>query len=157
MKKKCLAFTKSYEYWTEGHLINVMFSDEHEFVVYQHYVFQKRERWWKIYLTNYETPSHPDEFRTAGLYFLATGVTMNGQKNLELLQDKLVIHMHGCSTFMTIENLWDYMKNKVDKQPANAKTLVDTIQDIWSTKISVKYLSVSYLVWHVILKWLSKW
>lgn len=36
-----------------------------------------------------------------------------------------------------IENLWNYTKNKVaNKQPPNAKVLVDSVKDIW---ISVEY------------------
>ena len=39
---------------------------------------------------------------TAGLYFFPSGKTMNGQKYLELLNNKLKIHMddHNCNIFM---------------------------------------------------------
>ena len=39
---------------------------------------------------------------TAGLYFLQPGTTMNGTKYLDLLKDKLEIHMnvHECNVFM---------------------------------------------------------
>lgn len=59
--------------------------------------FEKREIWGNIYHTNYETPSQPDMFGTIDLYFLETGITMNGQKYLKSLQDKLEIAMriHG--------------------------------------------------------------
>lgn len=52
------------------------------------------------YDTNYERFSQPDEI--AGLYFLNSGTTTNAQKYLELLQDKLGIHVHvhSCSIFM---------------------------------------------------------
>ena len=40
--------------------------------------------------------------RTAGRYFLQPGTTMNGTKYLNLLKDKLEIHMmvHDCNVFM---------------------------------------------------------
>ena len=39
---------------------------------------------------------------TAGLFFLPPGTTMNGQKYLDLLKNKLELHMavHKCSVFM---------------------------------------------------------
>ena len=39
---------------------------------------------------------------TAGLFFLLPGTTMNGQKYLDLLKNKLELHMavHKCSVFM---------------------------------------------------------
>ena len=39
---------------------------------------------------------------TAGLLFLPNGTTMNGQKYVELLKDKLELHMnvHICNIFM---------------------------------------------------------
>lgn len=41
---------------------------------------------------------------TAGLFFLATGTIMNSAKYLEMLKDKLEIHLavHGCDTCRTV-------------------------------------------------------
>ena len=39
-----------------------------------------------------------------------------------------------------LENLWMLLKNKVpEKQPTNAKSLVTTIKEIWTKKISAEY------------------
>jgi len=39
---------------------------------------------------------------TAGLYFLPPGITMNGEKYVNLLKSKLELHMrvHNCDIFM---------------------------------------------------------
>ena len=39
---------------------------------------------------------------TAGLFFLPKGVAMNGQRYLQLLEEKLELHMtvHNCEIFM---------------------------------------------------------
>lgn len=51
------------------------------------------------YNANCEIPFHPDVFC---LYFLGSGTTMNCEKYLKLLQNKLKLHIHiyGCSIFM---------------------------------------------------------
>ena len=40
--------------------------------------------------------------RTGGLYFLTPGTTMNGEKYVKVLQEKLQLHMtaHRCDIFM---------------------------------------------------------
>lgn len=57
-----------------------MFSDEYK-VCYTSALCQKtpppQERDMKKNITDYETPSQPDEFRTASLYFLDPRTTMN--------------------------------------------------------------------------------
>ena len=52
----------------------------------------------------------------AGLYFIPPNTTMNGPKYVELLKEKLKLHMHvhGCTILMQdpIENLWTKIKQR---------------------------------------------
>jgi len=63
---------------------------------------------WKFHTANHETPAECDDLgsdfnpRKAGLFFLDPGTTMNGKKYLELMKEKLELHMavHNCEIFM---------------------------------------------------------
>ncbi|KAI0217548.1 hypothetical protein LSAT2_030687, partial [Lamellibrachia satsuma] len=90
-------------------------------------------------------------FGHSGLYFIPPNTTMNGPRYVELLKEKLKLHMgiHKCTIFMQdgnrpdlnpIENLWTIMKDKVaDKQSSSAQNLKQAIKDIWVTEITREY------------------
>ena len=97
---------------------------------------------------------------TAGLYFLPQGTTMNGTKYVELLREKLKLHMyiHQCSIFMhdgapchrskVVQNFLakvkvsTLVKKKVaDKQPSSIESLKEAIKEVWTKEISAEYCS----------------
>ena len=111
----------------------------------------------KIHHPNGEVPSQLNDLGVtsaksrAGLYFLSPENKMNGSKHVELLKEKLVLHMeiHNCTIFMhdgapchkvdmcsnfliasiskcltglnPIENLWALMKAKVSEKQPTFK------------------------------------
>ena len=113
MRKKRLAFAKRHQHWTREDWRKVLFSDESTL---QQFTVRKRnirrppgKRYDEKYTM--ATMKHPPSQMvwgamscngTAGHYFLTPGTTMNGQKYVELLKDKLEMHMeiHNCTTFM---------------------------------------------------------
>jgi len=113
MKLKRLQFVKKYKDWTSQQWSRVLFSDE---TTIQQFASRKRtvrrppgtpynERFIQ------QTMKHPPSVMiwgtistqgTAGLFFLDPGTTMNGKKYLELMKQKLELHMavHSCEIFM---------------------------------------------------------
>ena len=90
-----------------------MFSDEstlQQFVTCKSHIRRPSGKGFEDHYT-IETMKHPpsqiiwgamSKSGTAGLYFLPQGTTMNGANYMELLQEKLKLHMyiHQCSIFM---------------------------------------------------------
>lgn len=113
MKSKRLDFARQHISWTKEQWCRVLFSDESTI---EQFTARKRNVWrppGTRFCARYtqQTMKHPPSVMiwgaisakgTAGLYFLPHGTTMNGQKYLELLKNKLEPHMtvHDCNIFM---------------------------------------------------------
>ena len=113
MKAKRLAFTKKHCDWTIQQWSKVLFSDESTF---QQFVVRKRhgrrppgKRYDDKYTVS--TMKHPpsqmiwgamSQHGIGGLFILPSGTIMNGEKYVQLLSDKLQLHMqvHRCNIFM---------------------------------------------------------
>jgi len=113
MKAKWLAFALKNQDWMLAQWGKVMFSDESTL---QQLIVRKRHVR-RLYGTRFNekyticTMKHPpsqmvwgaiSEDGVAGISFLPPGTTMNGPRYVELLAEKLKIHMavHNCSIFM---------------------------------------------------------
>ena len=113
MKAKRYAFAKEHLNWTTEQWKKVLFSDEstmQQFTSHKHFVRRPVGTRYEDHYT-IQTMKHPSSimvwgamsaYDTAGLYFLQPGTTMNGAKYLNLLKEKLDIHMvvHNCEIFM---------------------------------------------------------
>ena len=114
MKAKRLDFAKRYVDWTTEQWSKVMFSDESRFVT-----FSNRRRSVRRPLGSdrndprftQKTVKHPASVMVwgcfsakgrGGLRFLEKGVTMNSERYIETLEERLPTHMHihGCNIFM---------------------------------------------------------
>ena len=113
MKAKRLAFAKKHQDWTPAQWGKVMFSDEfrmQQFVDRKKHVRRPRgTRFNEKYTvsTMKHLPSQMiwdaiSEHGVAGISFLPPGTTMNGPRYVELLAEKLKVHMavHNCTIFM---------------------------------------------------------
>ena len=113
MKVKRLAFTKTYVTWSLAQWSRVLFSDESSIQQFNPHKCQVWRPVGKHFDKRYtvQTMKHPPSVMiwgamsvtgTAGLFFLPNGTTMNGQKYVDLLKDKLELHMnvHNCNIFM---------------------------------------------------------
>ena len=90
MKAKRLTFAKKHQIWTAKEWGKLIFCDEstlQQFVVKNRHdffdeTFAKSDDWGAVL-----------ENGVAGLFFLPHGTTMNGPRYVELLEEKLKIHM----------------------------------------------------------------
>ena len=113
MNAKRLAFAKKHQDWTPAQWGKVMFSDEStlkQFVVRKRHVRPPRgTRLNEKYTIS--TMKHPpsqmiwgsiSEHGVAGIFFLPPGTTINGPRYIELLAEKLKVHMavHNYTIFM---------------------------------------------------------
>lgn len=155
MKAKRVAFAKKYAQWDEHQWAKVLFTDESSI---QQFGARKRNvrrpvgaRFDERYTQ--ATMKHPPSVMiwggmsakgTAGLFFLPKGTTMNGARYVEVLKQKLQLHMtvHNCEIFMQdgapchrskIVN--EFLKQKKIKTldwPGNSADL-NPIENLWSS------------------------
>ena len=113
MKAKCLQFANNHQHWTAEQWGKVLFSDKSTF---QQFVVQKRHvrrPTGKRFDERYTIPTvkHPasqmvwgamSRNGVAALSFLPPGTTMNGPKYMQMLSEKLKLHLqvHNCQIFM---------------------------------------------------------
>ena len=113
MKAKRVIFANKYADWSEKQWGKVLFSDESTIQQFGTRKQQVRRPVGTRFEDRYTvaTMKHPPSVMiwgamssngTAGLFFLPKGTTMNGVRYLEMLQEKLQLHMvvHKCTTFM---------------------------------------------------------
>jgi len=113
MKVKRLGFAKKHAKWTVRQWQRVFFKRIYtvqQFTTGKRYVRRPTgKRFEERYIT--QTVKHPSSVmiwggmsvnETAGLFCLPPGTTMNGQKHVDLLKDKLELHVavHKCTIFM---------------------------------------------------------
>ena len=113
MKAKRLQFANNHQRWTAQEWQNVLFSDEstfQQFAVRKSYVRRPSgKRFDDIYTIS--SMKHPPSQMVwgamcrngvAALSFLPPGTTMNGPKYVQMLSEKLKLHMqvHNCKIFM---------------------------------------------------------
>ena len=165
MKAKRLAFAKHCD-WTIQQWSKVLFSDESTF---QQFVVRKRhvrrppgKRYDDKYTVS--TMKHPpsqmiwgamSQHGIGGLFFLPSRTTMNGEKYVQLLSDKLQLHMqvHRCNILMQdgapchrsklVTNFLKKKKVKVLDSPGNSPDL-NPIENLWTVmkdKVAEKQLS----------------
>ena len=113
VKAKRVIFVNKYADWSEKQWGKVLFSDESTIQQFGTRKQQVRRPVSTRFEDRYTvaTMKHPPSVMiwgamssngTAGLFFLPKGTTMNGVRYLEMLQEKLQLHMvfHKCTTFM---------------------------------------------------------
>ena len=113
MKAKCLQFANNYQHWTAEQWGKVLFSDEstfQEFVVRKRHV---RRPTGKCFDERYTIPTvkqPPSQViwgalsknGVATLSFVPPGTTINGPKYVQMLSEKLKLHLqvHNCQIFI---------------------------------------------------------
>ena len=163
MKAKRLAFAKEHHDWTIQQWSKVLFSDESTF---QQFVVRKRHVRGTPGMRYDEkntvsTMKHPpsqmiwgtmSQHGIGGLFFLPSGTTINGEKYVQLLSDKLQLHMQvqKCNIFMQdgapchrsklVTNFLKKKKVKVLDWPGNSPDLnpIETLWTVMKNKVAEK-------------------
>ena len=175
MKAKRVIFANKSADWSEKQWVKVLFSDESTIQQFG----TRKQKVHRAVGTRFEvrytvaTMKHPPSVMiwgamssngTAGLFFLPKGTTMNGARYLEMLQEKLQLHMAPChrskivSEFLKkkkiktidwpgnspdlnpIENVCSLLKNKVaDRQTTSTQEMETAIKLLWIHEITPEY------------------
>ena len=154
MMKKRFEFARNHIHWTVDDWGKVLFSDEstfQQFVVCHKHV---RRPVGKRFHPKYTIPTmkHPpsqmiwgamSKNGTAGSYFLTPGTTMNGSKYVELLKNKLLVHMNVHNTIIFMQDGALCHRSKIVKKfleenhvtmldwPGNSPDL-NPIENLWA-------------------------
>ncbi len=110
--KDSLRFSRTYRQWTSNNWMKVLFSDEPTFSQFRSYVRHLRRPTNQRYNTRYVIPSVRQAPTTmvwgsfsgtdkGSLCFMPKNTTVNGQKYLSILKDKLLLNMEllNCTVF----------------------------------------------------------
>ena len=163
MKAKCLQFANNHQHSTGEQWEKVLFSDESTF---QQFVVRKRHvrrPTGKLFDQRYTIPTvkHPPSQMVwgaipkngvAALSFLPPGTTVNGPKYVQMLSEKLKLHLqvHNCQIFMqdgapchrskVAKNFLDSSNIDLLEWPGNSPDL-NLIENLWTNmknKVSEK-------------------
>ena len=165
MKAKRLAFAKKHRDWTIQQWSKVLFSDEstfQQFVVRKRHVSRPPGKHYDDKYTVSTMKQPPSQMiwgamsqhGIGGLFFLPSGTTMNSKKYVQLLSDKLQLHMqvHRCNIFMQdgapchrSKMVTNFLKKKMKvlDWPGNSPDL-NPIENLWTVmkdKVAEKHPS----------------